>query len=78
MKNFAIKLVWFTTIYVFIFAFLCQTDTVLPVLMSMYCIGNILILFMVYSVLRDNYKTNKTFKDWYGDHAVENLEKEEP
>jgi hypothetical protein len=45
--------------------------------MSMYGVGNLLILFMVYRVLHDNYKTNKTFKDWYGDHFVENLEKEE-
>jgi hypothetical protein len=77
MKNFAIKLVWFTTIYAFIFAGLCQTNVSLPVIMSMYGIGNLLILFMVYIVLHDNYKTNKTFKDWYGDHFVENLEKEE-
>ncbi|MBP6181091.1 hypothetical protein [Flavobacterium sp.] len=75
MKNLAIKLVWFTTIYVFVFAGLCQTDVVLPIIMSMYGIGIILILFMVYTVLHDDYKTTKTFKDWYGDHPMENLEK---
>jgi hypothetical protein len=76
MKNFAIKLVWFTTIYVFVFAGLCQTNIFLPVLMGFYSIGALLILFVVYTVLRDDYKTSKTFKDWYGDHLMETLEEE--
>ncbi|TRX03948.1 hypothetical protein [Flavobacterium gawalongense] len=77
MKNFAIKLVWFTTIYVFVFAGLCQTNIFLPVIMSLYCIGVVLILFMVYTVLHDDYKTSRTFKDWYGDHPMETLEEED-
>jgi hypothetical protein len=76
MKNFAIKLVWFTTIYVFVFAGLCQTNVILPVLMGLYCMGVPLILFMVYTVLHDDYKTSKTFKDWYEDHPMETLEKD--
>lgn len=77
MKNFTIKLVWFNTVYVFVFASLCQTDVTLPVIMSMYGMGIILILFMVHTVLHDDYKTTKTFKDWYGDHPMETLEEEE-
>lgn len=76
MKNFAIKLVWFTTIYVFVFAGLCQTNIFLPVLMGFYSIGALLILFVVYTVLRDDYKTSKTFKDWYEDHLMKTLEEE--
>ncbi len=71
MKNFAIKLVWFTTVYVFVFAGLCQTNISLQIIMSLYILGIPLILFMVYAVLRDPYKTSKKFKDWYEDHAVE-------
>jgi hypothetical protein len=74
MKNFAIKLVWFTTIYVFVFAGLCQTNITLPVLMGLYCMGVPLILFMVYTVLHDDYKTTKTFKDWYEDYPNKRLE----
>lgn len=74
MKNFAIKLVWFTTIYVFIFAGLCQTNIILPVLMGLYCMGIPLILFLVYTVLNDDYKTTKTFKDWYEDYPNESLD----
>ena len=77
MKNFAIKLVWFTTIYVFVFAGLCQTSVSLSVIMTLYCIGLPLISFMVYTVLHDDYKTLKTFKDWYEDHPMKTLEEEE-
>ena len=76
MKNFAIKLVWFTTIYVFVFAGICQTNVALPVIMTLYCVGIPLILLMVYTVLTDDYTTTKTFKDWYGDHPMETLEVE--
>ena len=76
MKNFAIKLVWFTTICVFVFAGLCQTNVALPVIMTLYFIGIPLILLMVYTVLNDDYKSTKTFKDWYGDHPMETLEEE--
>ncbi|WP_233579294.1 MULTISPECIES: hypothetical protein [unclassified Flavobacterium] len=54
MKNFAIKLVWFTTIYVFVFAGLCQTTIPLPILMIRHCVSIPLILFMVYTVLADD------------------------
>jgi hypothetical protein len=75
MKNFTIKLVWLTTAYVFVFAGLCQTNIQLPILMGLYCIGIPLILSMVYTVLHDDYKTTKTFKDWYEDHPMKTLEK---
>jgi hypothetical protein len=76
MKNFAIKLTWFTTIYVFVFAALCQTNIALPVQMTLYCVGIPLILFMVYSVLHDDYKTSKTLKDWYGDYPMKTLKED--
>ncbi|UJH90847.1 hypothetical protein LZ575_19315 [Antarcticibacterium sp. 1MA-6-2] len=33
--------------------------------------GQILLIFTVYKVLTDNYKTDKTFDDWYEDFPVE-------
>lgn len=74
MKNFAIKVVWFTTAFVFIFAGLCLTDIVVPLLLSLLIFGELLILFMVYTVLTDKYTTTKTFKDWYGDHPLNTLD----
>ena len=74
MKNFAIQLVWFTTLYVFIFAGLCQFNIPLVVLISLLIFGHLLILFMVYTVLKDKYTTTKTFKDWYEDHPMDTLD----
>jgi hypothetical protein len=74
MKNLAIKLVWFTTVFVFIFVALCQTNIALPILLSSVIFGEILILFMVYTVLTDKYTTTKTFKNWYADHPMETLD----
>ncbi|WP_348813874.1 hypothetical protein [Flavobacterium maritimum] len=68
MKKIAIKLVWFTTVYVFVFAGLVQTNAPIAILMLLYGIGILLILFMVYAVLHDDYKTTKTFKDWYNNY----------
>jgi len=77
MKNFAIKLVWFTTTFVFVFAALNQTNTPIPILMFLFLMGSFLIPYMVFKVLTDKYTTTKTFKDWYEDYPIETLEKEE-
>lgn len=34
-------------------------------------IGQILLVYTVYKVLIDNYKTDKTFDDWYEDKPIE-------
>lgn len=33
-------------------------------------IGQTMIVFMVYRVLKDNYTTEKTFADFYEDHPI--------
>jgi hypothetical protein len=76
MKNLVIKLVWFITGFIFIFAGLCHINTPMPVIMSLFLIGSLLIPFMVYKVLTDNYTTFKTFKDWYGDNPMTTLNEE--
>ncbi len=74
MKSFSIILVWLVTVYAFAFAALSQTDIKIQVMFGLYILGICLVLFMVYTVLHDNYKTTKTFKDWYGDHPTKTLE----
>lgn len=74
MKNFAMKLVWFTTFYLVAFTILTQFDTPMELLFVMLIVGQALVLFMVYKVLTDNYTTDKTFKDWYEDKPVKTLE----
>lgn len=68
MKNFAIKLVWATTLYVFGFAVLCQTQVSYKLLVTLLFFGYLLIPYMVYIVLSDKYKSSKTFQDWYEDY----------
>lgn len=34
------------------------------------CVGEVLVVVMVYNVLRDKYVTQKTFDDYYEDHPI--------
>jgi uncharacterized membrane protein len=34
------------------------------------CLGQILVVVMVYKVLKDDYTTDKTFDDFYEDHPI--------
>ena len=34
-------------------------------------LGQALLVFTVYKVLKDHYETNKTFEDYYEDHPIE-------
>ena len=36
------------------------------------CLGQVLIVIMVYRTLADNYTTDKTFKDFYEDYPIGN------
>lgn len=38
----------------------------------MTCLCELLVVFMVYKVLKDNYTTKKTFKDFYEDNPIGN------
>lgn len=38
------------------------------------CLGQILVIVMVYKVLRDKYTTTKTFKDFYEDRPISQVE----
>lgn len=73
MKNFAIILVWFTTVFVLVFAGLCQTNLAISTAIILFIVGQLLVLYMVYTVLTDNYSTTKTFKNWYEDHPRNTL-----
>ena len=73
MKNFAIKLVWFTTLFVLVFAGLSQTFITISTAIVLFIVGQLLVIYMVYTVLTDNYSTTKTFKNWYEDHPRNTL-----
>ena len=67
MKNLAIFSVVLTTVFLIIFTAFSQLDVSLKIMNILFIIGNVMIIWMVYSVLTDKYTTKKTFKDWYED-----------
>lgn len=40
------------------------------------CIGEVLVVFMTYKVLRDKYSTKRTFDDFYEDHPINKEERQ--
>lgn len=60
------KAVVFTTVFLVVFIVICQFFEVnLAVMSTLFIGGNLLVVFMVYNVLRDLYKTSKSFENWY-------------
>jgi ABC-type bacteriocin/lantibiotic exporter with double-glycine peptidase domain len=63
------KAVIFTTVFLVVFIGMCQFyEMSLALMSSMFIAGNLLVVFMVYKVLRDLYKTSKNFENWYEDN----------
>ena len=75
MKNFAIKLVLFTTAYLVVFTALSALGIAFPLLWGMLLLGQLLVIYMVYKVLTDNYTTKKKFRHWYGDMPKKGLDR---
>ena len=71
MKSFAMKLVWFVTAYLVVYAMLSQFNTPFTLMYSLFIVGHGLVIYMVYKVLRDAYSTKKTFEDWYEDRPIQ-------
>lgn len=71
MRSSAIILVWLTTIFLVLLTIISQMNIAPGILFLLMFAGQILMIFMVYKVLTDNYKTSKTFEDWYEDHPVD-------
>lgn len=74
MKSYIHKLVVFTTAFLVIYIVLAHYGLPFTVLFAMCIAGQALTIYMVYKILTDDYKTDKTFKDWYEDEPVETLE----
>ena len=75
MKNYAVKLVLFTTAFLIVFVIMSSLGFTFPVLFAMLVTCQILILYTVYKVLTDNFRTTKKFKDWYEDMPKKQLDR---
>ncbi len=68
MKNTAINLIWATTIVLVAITILSSLNFSFPLIFYLVVFGQLLLIFTVYKVLTDHYKTDKTFDNWYEDH----------
>ncbi|WP_028891468.1 hypothetical protein [Tenacibaculum sp. 47A_GOM-205m] len=70
MKNSAIFLVLFTTVFLLVLTILGFTKIGFSWGGVLTVIGQLLVVLMVYKVLLDHYTTNKTFEDFYEDFPI--------
>ena len=70
MKNLAMFLVLFTTVFLFVLTGLAFTKIGFSWVFILTVIGQLLVVLMVYKILRDHYTTNKTFEDFYEDFPI--------
>ncbi|CAM1354075.1 hypothetical protein [Tenacibaculum ascidiaceicola] len=70
MKNSAMFLVLFVTIFLLVLTALVYTNIGFSWVFILTVIGQLLVVLMVYKVLKDHYTTDKTFEDFYEDYPI--------
>ena len=65
-----ILLLVITTVLLIMLSLMAALNFQYAWIFSLTTIGQILLIFAVYYVLKDDYQTEKEFKDWYEDHPV--------
>jgi hypothetical protein len=71
MKSKGILLLIITTIILVMLSIMAALDFQYAWIFSLTTIGQVLLVISVYHVLKDDYKTDKEFKDWYEDYPVD-------
>ncbi len=70
MKNTALFWVANTTITLVIVTIMAAMNFSFNWVFYVTVLGQLMVVYMVYKVLTDNYVTKKTFKDFYKDHPI--------
>ena len=70
MKNTALFLVVFNTVFLFVLMIMSRLPVNFYWIFYLTMIGQALVVLMVYKVLRDTYTTDKTFEDFYEDYPI--------
>lgn len=70
MKDAAMFWVWATTLVLVTVTIMAAMNLPFNWVFYLTVIGQVMIVIMVYRVLTDNYKTEKTFADFYEDHPI--------
>jgi len=71
MKSKGILLLIVTTIILVMLSIMAALDFKYAWIFSLTTIGQIMLVISVYHILKDDYTTEKTFKDWYEDEPVQ-------
>jgi TRAP-type C4-dicarboxylate transport system permease small subunit len=72
MKTSAMLWVGISTLLLITVTMMAAMDFPLNWVFYVTVIGQVALVLMVYKVLTDNYKTDKTFEDFYEDHPIGN------
>ena len=72
MKISAMNLVGFTTMVLVVLTIMVSMNFPFNWVFYVTIFGQGLVVYMVYKVLTDNYKTDKTFEDQYEDYPSKN------
>ena len=72
MKISAMNLVGFTTMVLVVLTIMVSMNFPFNWVFYVTIFGQGLVVYMVYKVLTDNYKTDKTFEDQYEDYPIKN------
>ena len=71
MKSKGILLLSITTILLVMLSIMAALDFQYAWIFTLTTIGQILLVISVYHVLKDDYQTDKEFKDWYEDKPID-------
>lgn len=74
MRNAAIIWVFATTGVLVLLAIMTATGLPFNWIFYITVAGQIMVIYMVYTVLADHYTTKKTFDDFYEDHPMDGEE----
>ncbi len=72
MKTSAMLWVGITTLLLITITVMAAMDFPFNWVFYITVLGQVALVLMVYQVLTDNYKTDKTFEDFYEDHPIGN------
>ena len=64
--------VWITTLLLVAVSIMVSMNVPINWVFYVTCVGQVLIVMMVYRTLTDSYNTDKTFKDFYEDNPKGN------
>ncbi|MEB3345037.1 hypothetical protein U6A24_06175 [Aquimarina gracilis] len=70
MKFSAIPIVFITSVILLVLTIMVVMNVSFSWVFYLTCLGQLMVIIMVYKVLRDTYTTTKTFKDFYEDYPI--------